>query len=193
MKQLVVLLLLVLMTLSIVPSYTSDENYYLYPAVGYVGVSTDLPAGETVEWAIACTVFFKGAKIQDMVPTSGIIIDDNKYIARSFILSEMRDVHITYTVRAFIRLSTVYLWNGELNVDGQTIKKMPCGEDSWAQYKCFDTLGNWSIGFYAVASGNVQISNNEILMAFLLFFGLCFAIMIEKGCNWISKWRKKEE
>lgn len=193
MKWLIVLLLLVLIIVSVTPSQTSDESYYLYPTVNPIGASIDLPAGEMVEWAITCTVFFKGVKMQDMASSSGIVIDKDKYTSQSFTLSEMQDVHITYTVRAFIRLSTVYLWNGELYVDGQPIKKMPYGEDSWAQYKCFDVSGCWSIGFYAVTSGNIQTPDNEILMAFLLFFGLCFAIMIEKGLRWISKWRKEEE
>lgn len=194
MKRMVALLLLVLMVASITPIHAVNESYYLYPAIGYIGASTDLPAGEMVEWTVDCTIFFKGVKMQDMIPSLGNIInDDDEYTMQSFTLSEMCAVHITYTIRALIRFSIEYLWNGELCVDGQAIEKIDRDKHSWAQYKCFDVSGDWSMGFYASASGNVQTSNNEILMVFLLFFGLCFAIMIEKGCRWISKRRKRSD
>ena len=193
MKRLVVLLLLILMVVSIVPSHTSDESYYLYPAIGHPGDGTELPAGEFIEWTIDCIVFFEEVEIQRMTPTWDGIIDDDKYVVRSFSLFEISDVGMVYYVQASFHLSIEYWWTGELYVNEQTIRKMPYGEDSWAQYKCFDMLDGWAIGFYVVSSGNIRTSDNEMLMVFLLSFGLCFAIMIEKGCRWISKWRKKNE
>lgn len=190
MKRLITLLLLVLMIVSITSVHASDESYYLYPCIGYYGVSTALPSGELVEWTIKCNICFKGVKMQDMIPSSGNVIDDDIYTAQTFTLSEMFDVSITYYVHAVNHLSIEYLWNGELFVNEQTIEKIDRDRDTWAQYKCFDISDDWSMGFYAVASGNVKTSDNETLMVFLLFFGLCFAIMIEKGLHWLTKRRK---
>ena len=193
MKRLIILLLL-LMMVSVTPTHAVDEQYYLYPAIGYIGVSTDLPSGEMVEWVIDCTIFFEEIEMQDMIPTSDSIIDKDKYIARSFTFLEMFNVRISYCVRFFIHHSTLYLWNGELVVDEQTIEEMPYDEDSWVQYKCWDVSGDWSIGFYAATSGNIRTIGNGMLMAsVLLFLGVCVVIMTKKGYHWIAKQREGEE
>jgi len=194
MKRIIILVLLVLMVVPIAPTYVVDESYYLYPCIGYYGVGTALPSGELVEWTIECTIFFKGVKMQDMIPSSGNHIDDDIYTAQSFTLSEIFDISITYYVRASIHFSTEYLWSGRLFVDGQNIEKIGSDRDSWAQYKCVDVLDDWSIGFYAEPSGNIRTVNDEIVtVLFLLFFGICVVIMSKKGFHWIVNQRKEKE
>ena len=190
MKQSIVLLLLVLMVVSVTPAHASDESYYLYPFVGYYGVGTALPGGELVEWTIECTIFFKGVKMQDMIPSSGNVIDDDIYTAQSFTLFEIFDISITYYVRASIYFSTEYLWSGRLSVDRQNFEKIDSDGDSWVQYKCFDALDGWSIGFYVATSGDAQIRYDGILL--LLFFGVV-AVIIKKVWHWKVNRRKKNE
>ena len=190
MRPLIALLLLILMVMSVTPTYVSDESYYLYPFIGYMGVGTNLPAGKMVEWTIDCVISFKGVKIQDMIPSAGNVIDDDIYTAQSFTLSEIFDISIRYCIRASLHLSTLYLWNGELCVDEQTIEEIDHDRDSWAQYKCFDILDGWSIGFYAVTSGDIQTTDNGMLMLLAL---LSVAVVVERGYSYIMKRRKRNE
>jgi len=190
MKRMIPLLLLVLMVASVTPAHAVND-YYLYPAISYVGDINDLPVGEKLGWTFDCTIFFKGVKIQDMLPTSDSVIDGDKHTIRSFTLSEMNDIRITYYVRAFLHLSTEYLWDGELLVAEQTIEEIDYGRGSWAQYKCHDVSGNWSIGFYAGEPWYIRAVNTEtpvvitfpeptepdhsVVLAFITMGVICFA------------------
>lgn len=151
MKRLSVLLVLVvvLVVAFVMPTHETNKGYYLYPAIGYTGTGADLPSGEMVEFAVNCVIFFKGVKTQDMIPTSDQVIDADKCTVRRFTLSEIYAIRITYHVRIFIRHSTLYLWNGELLVE--SLEWIGNSKNSWAQYKCFDESGGWSIGFYVKA------------------------------------------
>ena len=190
MKQWIGLLLLVLMVMSVTPAHVSDESYYLYPFIGYVGTSNDFPAGEMIEWAFDCAIFFKGIEIQKMIPATDQNFDVDKCTIQSFTLFEMSDIYITYTARAFTCLSTEYLWNGQLYVDEHTIGKIKLDRDAWAQYKYFDISDGYSMGFYAVASGNIQTIDNRILM--ILSLGVV-AVVIGEGYSYIMKRRKRNE
>lgn len=119
MKRLRVLLVLVvvLVVASVVPTYETNKGYYLYPTINYVGDITNLPTGETVEWDFGCTIFFKGVKIEEVTPISSVVLDKDRHTARSFTLSEIFNINIVYYVRIYIHLCTVYLWNVELVVD----------------------------------------------------------------------------
>jgi len=192
-KRLVILLLL-LMVVSVTPTHAVDEQYYLYPAIGYIGVGTDLPSGEMVEWIIDCTVFFEEVEMQNMIPTSDSIIDKDKYIARSFTLLEMSDVRISYRVHFFIHRSTLYLWNGELIVDEQTLEWIDSDRNySWAQYKCFDVSGDWSIGFYASTGGTAQVMDTGMVMLFYLIPFGASVVILKTVYRWITKYKREEE
>ena len=191
MKRLIILLLLVLMMVSVAPAHTTDESYYLYPAINYVGDSADLPAGEMVEWTVECTIFFKGIEVQEMVPSMGNTLDADKCTIQSFTLSEMFGIHITYTIYVFIRSSIEYLWNGQLNVDEQTIEEYD--HDYWVQYRCLDISDDWLMELYAATSGDIRTTDNGILMLLALLSLGIVVVMTEKGYHWLVKRGKEEE